>query len=114
MFFVLWRDIKYCEFKRLKNDDATFQLGSVVEDHETWFDKMLEREERKRGKLIKTYMFNIHRYPDEADESKFDVGQYRVKVYHMDDDEFRSKLYPLSCIDFIRYKWFNRKYFRMF
>ena len=68
--------------------------------------------EKKRGKLIDTFLFPINRYKNDQDEL-LGVGKYRVKVYHMDDDEFRANLYPLSIVDFIRYKWFTRKYFRI-
>ena len=40
-------------------------------------------------------------------------GVYKVKVYHMDDDEFRVKLYPQSKVDAVRYLWFNRTFFRI-
>ena len=51
MFYTLWRDIKWCEFKRL-NSGGTFQLGEIIKDHETWFDKWYTSEETRRGKLI--------------------------------------------------------------
>ena len=47
------------------------------------------------------------------DPKPFDIGKYKLKVYHMDDDEFRGTVYPQSSIDYIRYRWFNRKYFRV-
>ena len=40
-------------------------------------------------------------------------GLYRIKIYHMDNDEFKSKVYPQSPIDAARYLWFNRKHFRI-
>ena len=58
-------------------------------------------------------MFNIMRYPDELDESIYKIGKYRVKIYHMDDDEFRGNVYPISWVDWARFRWFNRKYFRI-
>ena len=42
-----------------------------------------------------------------GNEEKFkwvgENGEYKVKCYHMDDDEFRCKLYPQSWIDYTRY-----------
>ena len=69
-------------------------------------------DEKKRGKLIETYLFNTLRYENENDEN-YKVGQYRIKIYHMEDDEFRGNVYPVSWLDWMRYKWFNRKYFRI-
>ena len=40
-------------------------------------------------------------------------GLYRVKIYHMDNDEFRAKVYPQNPVDAIRLYWFNRKHFRI-
>jgi hypothetical protein len=40
-------------------------------------------------------------------------GYYKTKVYHMDDDEFRVKMYPEGYIDAIRYAWFSRTFFRI-
>ena len=47
------------------------------------------------------------------EDEEIGQGKYRVKVYHMDDDEFRANLYPMSVLDFVRFKWFNRKHFRI-
>jgi len=38
-------------------------------------------------------------------------GYYRVKVYHMDDEEFRCKVYPQSWLDTARYLWHTRTIF---
>ena len=46
-------------------------------------------------------------------DSQNDNGYYRVKIYHMDNDEFRAKVYPQNPIDAIRLMWFNRKHFRI-
>ena len=77
-----------------------------------WLYENYFSNEKKKGKLIDTYIFPLNRYKNDQDE-ELGVGKYRVKVYHMDDDEFRANLYPLSIIDFVRYKWFTRKHFRI-
>ena len=45
-------------------------------------------------------------YTNESQPSH--VGLYKIKIYHMDDDEFRGKVYPFNFIDFLRYKWFTK------
>ena len=40
-------------------------------------------------------MMHIDRYnSDDENADKCGVGRYKLKVYHMDDDEFRGKVYP--------------------
>ena len=98
------------EFKRLKSEDHYFELKSPIEPwHEGYYDIFLERYitgEKKRGKLVACQKWVVNR----NDESE---GMYRVKVYQMDDDEFRDKVYPISYLDLLRYYWFNRKHFRI-
>mmetsp|Transcript_13142 Transcript_13142/g.14764 ORF Transcript_13142/g.14764 Transcript_13142/m.14764 type:complete len:82 (-) Transcript_13142:20-265(-) len=40
-------------------------------------------------------------------------GKYKVKFYHTDKDEFKSKIYPHSLVDYFRMRWYNRKYFKV-
>lgn len=63
-------------------------------------------KEKVTGKLISIQKWVINR----NDKSE---GYYKVKFYHMDNDEFKGKLYPYSYIDAIRHLWFNRRYFRI-
>ena len=99
LFMDVFRNLKYCEFKRLKNDEATFELGQISADpsdpncKEHLFDRLIETywsDEKRRGKLVEISKWTVTRKSG-ADTYK---GIYRVKVYHMDDDEFRAKLYP--------------------
>ena len=118
LFFGIWREIKFCEFQRLKSvKNGTFQLGEVEKCHkERFFEKVNEKyfsDEIKRGRMIDSYIFNVLRYKDENNENDFNIGKYKIKIYHMDDDEFRGNVYPLSWIDWMRLRWFNRKWFRI-
>ena len=55
----------------------------------------------------------MDRFKDESEKIASQAGKYKLKVYHMDDDEFRAKVYPHSFVDFVRYKWFTRTFFRI-
>ncbi len=104
--------MKYCEFKRLTSDKDSFELESVSLAEEGPFDKFIETywsKEKVKGRLMQTSMWTFKR----ETKSVTSLGQYKVKVYQMDDDEFRAKLYPVSYIDSIRYLWFNRNFFRI-
>ena len=94
--------------------EGTFQLGEITKAAEGPLDVFMETyvsREKERGRLIETYMLRVERYKNEAET--YGQGKYKVKVYHMEDDEFRGKVYPQSFVDFCRYKWFNRKHFRI-
>lgn len=109
MFFHVFRSVKFCEFRRLKSEDDSFELQSVAESKEAWLDSLIETywsKEKATGKLLQTSMWTMAR-------SNGTEGHYKVKVYHMDDDEFRAKCYPQSPVDAIRYLWFNRTFFRI-
>lgn len=109
MFFHVFRSVKFCEFKRLKNETDSFELRSVTEGAEGWIDKLVEThwsKEKETGVLKQTSIWTMQR----SDGTSAD---YKVKVYHMDDDEFRPKCYPQSPIDAFRYLWFNRTFFRI-
>ena len=109
LFFAIFRDIKYVEFKRLKSKDEFFELGKIEQWEEGWLDKFLERYVTKEvyaGKLLQTQKWLMSR-------SNQQDGVYRVKIYHMDNDEFRAKVYPQSPVDAVRMMWFNRKHFRI-
>ena len=58
-------------------------------------DKLVERywtDEKSRGKLIQCCMLHMERSDSPESEKRF--GKYRLKAYHMEDDEFRTKVYP--------------------
>ena len=104
LFFAVFRNVKYCEFRRLKNEeDDYFELESVTAgEPEGLYDKFVETywsKEKERGKLIECQRWALKRTIAKQES----YGFYRVKVYHMDDDEFRTKLYPLSWLDYARY-----------
>ena len=112
MFYSVFRDIKYCEYKRLSS--GNFQLGTIVPCNEGLIDSLYEKyisKEKARGRLIQAYLFTMNRFSKEDEE--IGSGKYRVKIYHMEDDEFRANLYPMSIVDFVRFKWFTRKHFRI-
>ena len=78
------------------------------------FDTFMEKwisKEKGDGRYKGCYQFQIKRFKE--DDESLAEGNYKVKVYHMTDDEFRSKLYPQSTVDFIRHRWFTRKHFRI-
>ena len=114
LFFSVFRNIKYCEFKHLKNEEDDFFELELVDpsEKEGMLDKMIEQywsNEKARGKLVQTQKWTIKR-TIAKEESE---GYYRVKVYHMDDDEFKCKLYPYSWLDTARYLWFDRNFLRI-
>ncbi len=37
-----------------------------------------------------------------------EIGKYKIKIYHMEDDEFRGKVYPFNFFDYLRYKWITK------
>ncbi|CDW74613.1 UNKNOWN [Stylonychia lemnae] len=110
LFYSIFRNVKYVEFKRLKSEDDYFELKTPVEPwDEGLYDRFMEKfitKEKQRGKLIAVQKWVVNR----NDEGE---GLYRVKIYQMDDDEFRDKIYPQSYKDMLRYYWFNRKHFRI-
>ena len=113
LFYQQFRNLKYCEFKRLRNEADSFVLDKVELCEEGVIDKFIEQywsKEKETGKLVETTMWSVRRERAGAPDS---FGRYRTKVYHMDDDEFRVKMYPQSPIDTVRYLWFNRRYFRI-
>ena len=114
LFFGVFRNIKFCEFKRLKNeDDDFFELEKVdPNEPEGTFDKWIETKwskEKERGRLIQCQRWTLKRTISKQES----LGFYKVKVYHMDDDEFKCKLYPVSWLDTVRYLWFDRDFWRI-
>ena len=115
LFFSIFRNVKFCEFKRLKSNQDSFELGEIEQTEEGLVDKMIETywsKEKVTGKLLQTQLWTIKRTRD-GEEGKEADGRYKVKIYHMDDDEFKGKIYPQSYADMARYLWFNRTYFRI-
>eukprot|EP00347_Sterkiella_histriomuscorum_P009109 403342487 len=110
LFYSLFRNVKYLEYKRLKSEDDYFELKSPIESwDEGYYDRFVEKyitKEKARGKLLAVQKWTVNRNDNTE-------GLYRVKIYQMDDDEFRGKLYPISYTDYAKYLWFNRKYFRI-
>ena len=114
MFYQAFRNIKYCEFKRLKNEeDDCFELDKVdPSEPEGLIDKWVETywsHEKARGKLLQTQKWTLKRTINKLESE----GHYKVKVYHMDDDEFRCKLYPYSWLDTARYLWWDRNFLKI-
>ena len=114
LFFGVFRNIKYCEFKRLKNEqDDFFELEEVdPEEPEGTIDKLVETywtKEKEHGKLVECQRWTLKRTISKSES----LGFYKVKVYHMDDDEFRTKLYPVGWLDTARYLWFDRNFLRI-
>mmetsp|Transcript_22207 Transcript_22207/g.29716 ORF Transcript_22207/g.29716 Transcript_22207/m.29716 type:complete len:108 (+) Transcript_22207:243-566(+) len=106
--------MKYCEFKRLKSEqDDFFELDRVdPNEQEGAIDKFIEQywsKEKERGRLVQTQKWTIKRTIAKEESEGF----YKVKVYHMDDDEFKCKLYPYSWLDTARFLWFDRDYLRI-
>jgi len=67
----------------------------VTPARESWFDIFVETyisKEKKTGRLLQTCTWEISREIN-GQQSE---GHYKIKVYHMDDDEFRAKCYPAS------------------
>ena len=95
--------------------NGTFQLGKIEQTSEGFFDKFYERfftDIPGKGKLLSVYKFEIDRV-SEDDETQKSHSYYKVKVFHMNDDEFRGVLYPLSIRAYMQYRWYNRKRFRI-
>ena len=66
LFYTLFRKVKYCEFKRLKNgEDDYFELENIdPNDKEGWLDTFVESywsKEKERGKLIETQKWTFRR-----------------------------------------------------
>ena len=96
--------------------DGTFQLGDITQSNEGVFDKFMEKyitKEKSRGRLISCYKFQINQYLDSEIDKITSHSNYKVKIYHMDDDEFKPVLYPYSWRAFAQYKWNNRRWFRI-
>ena len=77
-------------------------------------DLFLEKywsNEKANGNLIETQKWTITRGSENKSEET--EGYYKVKVYHMNTDEFKCKLYPYSWLDTMRFLWFDRDYFRI-
>ena len=114
LFFAVFRNIKYCEFRRLKSEDNDFFELEKVDPNEPegTIDKLVEQywsKEKERGRLVQTQKWTLKRtIANEESE-----GFYKVKVYHMDDDEFKCKLYPYSWLDTARFLWFDRNFLRI-
>jgi hypothetical protein len=110
LFYSVWRSVKYMEFRRLRSPEDYYELQHPIEDwEEGLFDRFVETyvtKEKATGRLLATQKWTV----DRNGNSK---GVYKVKFYHMDDDEFRGKLYPMSYLDSMRYLWFTRKHFRI-
>ena len=92
-----FRDIKYTEYKRLKQDDDFFEFKSLEETEEGFIDyyndHYLQPERNYRLLEVQTWVFNRNGTGE---------GIYKVKFYHTDKDEFRAKVYPKSWKDYFR------------
>ncbi len=57
LFFSVFRDIKYLEFKRLKSEDEFFELRKIEPWTEGFIDRLLEKyitRESVTGRLVQT------------------------------------------------------------
>mmetsp|Transcript_14190 Transcript_14190/g.16419 ORF Transcript_14190/g.16419 Transcript_14190/m.16419 type:complete len:173 (-) Transcript_14190:50-568(-) len=108
MFYQAFRDVKYTEYRRLKVDDDFFEFKSLEDAQEGWLDYFndhyLQPERNHRLLGVQKWKFNRNGLYD---------SEYLVKFYHTDKDEFRSKIYPLNFRDYIRLRWYNRRYFKV-
>ena len=79
-------------------------------------EKYWTKEKANEAKLLDCYLLEMMRYKDDIEETEQNLiakGLYKIKIYHMDDDEFRPKVYPMNYLDMARYYWFTRKWFRI-
>ena len=109
LFFSIFRSVKYLEYKRLQNEQEFFELGKITPWEEGLLDRFVENfvtREKATGRLIQTQKWSVNRSGKED-------GIYRIKVYHMDTNEFKAKVYPMSFTDTVRYLWFNRNFLRI-
>ena len=91
LFFTVFRQVKYLEYKRLKNEEEFFELKHIEPCEEGIIDKFVETyisKEALTGKLMQTQKWTMNRNNSESE------GYYRIKIYHMDNDEFKAKVYP--------------------
>lgn len=75
LFYAVWRQIKYCEFKNLSNqDEDSFALESIVAASDggnesvvpadTYLENLIETywsKEKQRGRLLQTQKWTIER-----------------------------------------------------
>ena len=115
LFDSVFRKIKYCEYKRLSNQEEDyFRIKRIEPVEESIMDVWIEQywsREKADGSLIETQKWTITRGTESSSEET--EGHYKVKVYHMNTDEFKCKLYPYSWLDTARFLWFDRDYFRI-
>lgn len=107
IFYQAFRNIKYVEYRRLKREDDFFEFKELQESQEGWLDyyndRYLQPERSDRLIGVQTWIFNRNG----VKESK-----YKVKFYHTDKDEFKSKIYPHNLLDYVRLRWYNRRWFK--
>ena len=64
MFFSIFRNVKYVEFKRLKTENDGFTLDSVTETSESLVERLIETywsKEKIKGKLVQSSFWRIKR-----------------------------------------------------
>ncbi|CAI2380002.1 unnamed protein product [Moneuplotes crassus] len=108
LFSSTFMDIKFTEYKRLKEDDDFFEFKDLQEAEEGFFnyynDHYLQPERNYRLLDVQTWTFN---------RNGINESKYLVKFYHTDKDEFRSKIYPQNWIDYFRMRWHQRKILKL-
>ena len=97
LFFSLFRDIKYCEFKRMQwaYPDGTFQLNKIEKTHDGRISSLIEQyltKEKVRGRMIDSYLLTINRYTSDQDEENNKVTKSQMaKDFETQDHEVQEK-----------------------
>ena len=94
LFFSAFRLIKYTEYRRLSSEDDSFELKTITPWSEGFLDRVIDTyitREKRDGRLVQTQRWEMER---ESAAGAHALGLYRVKIYHMNNDEFRAKVYP--------------------
>ena len=119
LFYDAFRDIKYTEYKRLAEDEDFFEFkhleniengrppSHLIEyDHKLLYfnDHYLQPERNYRLLGCQKWTF---------DRNGISEGEYLIKFYHTDKDEFKPKVYPISWKDYFRLRLYKRKYFKV-
>ena len=76
LFFSIFRDIKYVEFKRMQwfYSKGSFQIDSFEKSQEGFVDTFFEKyitKEKSRGRLIDCYLLRMDRFKTDQDEKPF-------------------------------------------
>ena len=78
------------EFKRLRTEEDSFELKGIEPGQEGVMDNFIETyitKEKINGKMIECQKWTMTRNGNKE-------GVYKVKIYHINNDEFKGKIYP--------------------